>query len=172
VAEPDWKVLRDAISRGDADLTVVLLEPAAIDEITWSGSPAHLEHVRHELERVRTGEVVYLVVRADGRAVSKGGVDFAKEPCAGTIYQVATRPDLEGLGLATRLFEELEHHTVERGCRRIRLGVEREEHRTRRLYEHLGYRSIGESEASWEAERPDGSRYIYTTTLVELEKLV
>ena len=170
MAEPDWSVLREAISNGDAVITVSSLEPAAVDEIAWSGSRTHLENVRQQLARVPAGDVVYLGVRADGHAVSKGGVDFSKEPGAGTIFQVATHPRLEGLGLASLLIATLEHHSIEHGRRRLRLGVEREEHRTRRLYEHLGYRRIGESEASWEAERPDGTRYLYTTTLLEMEK--
>ncbi len=29
---------------------------------------------------------------------------------------------------------------------------------------------MGESEASWEAERTDGSRFIYTTRIVEMSK--
>ncbi len=48
------------------------------------------------------GHVVNLTLRADGQPVPKGGIDFAKEPGAGTIWQVATHGKLEGLGLATR----------------------------------------------------------------------
>jgi ribosomal protein S18 acetylase RimI-like enzyme len=100
--------------------------------------------------------------------VSLGGIDFVKEASAGTIYQLATHPRLEGLGLATRLIGELEACALRRGVRRFRLGVELDNARARRLYEHLGYRYMGESEASWEAEADDGSRFLYTTTLAEM----
>lgn len=87
------------------------------------------------------------------------------------MWQLATHPRLEGLGLATRLIHELEWRAVERGVRRLRLGVELDNKRARQLYEHLGYREIGQSEASWQAEAPDGSRYLYTTTVTEMEKV-
>jgi hypothetical protein len=43
-------------------------------------------------------------------------------------------------------------------------------HERRRLYERLGYHAIGQSEVSWEAEAPDGSRFLYTTTVTEMAK--
>lgn len=92
------------------------------------------------------------------------------EPGAGTIWQLATRPRLEGLGLAATLIRELELRAPQRSITNFRLGVEPDNERAIRLYEHLGYRSIGESEASWEAERSHGSRFLYTTRLVEMSK--
>jgi ribosomal protein S18 acetylase RimI-like enzyme len=146
-------VLRSAIVGGGATLEVSPLEAGAIHEITWSGSRSHLGNVARQLQRVDTGEVVYLIVRADGLPVAKGGIDFAKEAGAGTIWQLATHPGLEGIGLATRLIAELEQRALERGVRRLRLAVELDDVRARRLYEHLGYRSIGESDASWSRQR-------------------
>jgi ribosomal protein S18 acetylase RimI-like enzyme len=102
--------------------------------------------------------------------VAKGGIDFAKEAGAGTIWQLATHPRLEGLGLATTLIRELEVRAAQRGVTNLRLGVEPENERALRLYQHLGYRAIGESEASWEADRSDGSRFLYTTRILEMSK--
>ena len=109
-------------------------------------------------------------MRVNGVPLAKGGIDFAKEARAGTIWQVATHPQLEGLGLATLLIEELEKRAVRRGVCRLRLAVEIENDRARRLYEHLGYRHIGNSEASWEAEAADGSRFQYAAKLTEMLK--
>jgi len=167
----DYEALRSAIASGAAPVEVTPLQLADLGTISWSGSPSHLENVATQLQRVDSGEVVYLVVRADGHPVSKGGIDFAKEANAGTVWQLATHPRLEGLGLATRLIHELELRAVERGVRQFRLGVELDNVRARRLYEHLGYAEIGESEASWEAEAADGSRFLYCTTLTEMAKL-
>ena len=168
----DYAVLRASIVSGSTQIRVTPLDPAAIDDIAWSGGRSHLENVASQLQRVDTGEVEYLAVRADGHAVSKGGIDFAKESDAGTIWQVATHPQLEGIGLATLLIHALESRALERGVSRIRLGVELDNGRARRLYEHLGYRVIGESETSWEAETADGSRFLHTTTLAEMLKVV
>jgi ribosomal protein S18 acetylase RimI-like enzyme len=167
----DYEALRAAIARRAARVEGRALEPSDLDTIAWSGSPSHLDNVAIQLQRVDTGEVVYLVLRAVGHPVSKGGIDFAKEPGAGTVYQLATHALLEGLGLATRLIQELESRAVERGVRQFRLGVELDNVRARQLYEHLGYREIGESEAAWEAETEDGSRYLYKTAITEMAKL-
>lgn len=59
---------------------------------------------------------------------------------------------------------------LRRGVRRLRLEVEIQNTRARRLYEHLGYGPIGESEVSWEAEAEDGSRFLHRTKLTEMLK--
>jgi ribosomal protein S18 acetylase RimI-like enzyme len=76
----------------------------------------------------------------------------------------------EGLGLATRLIGELEARALQRGVRRMRIGVGIDNPRARRLYEHLGYAPIGESEASWTAEAEDGSPFLHTAKLIEMLK--
>jgi hypothetical protein len=114
--------------------------------------------------------VDYLAVRAGGVLVAKGGIDFAAEAGAGTIWQLATHPRLEGLGLATRLIGELEACALRRGVHRLRLGVEVDNPRARQLYERLGYEPIGESETAWEADAEDGSRFLYRTRLTEMAK--
>jgi ribosomal protein S18 acetylase RimI-like enzyme len=171
MGEPGYEQLRGRIASGLARVETLELTGDDLGAIGWSGSRAHLENVARELERVPAGEVEYLAVFVDAQPVCKGGVDFAKEAGAGTIWQVATHPLLEGLGLATILIRELETRVARHGLSRIRLGVEPDNERARRLYEHLGYRAIGESDASWEAERDDGSRFLYTTTIIEMLKL-
>jgi ribosomal protein S18 acetylase RimI-like enzyme len=145
----DYEALRTSVLNGTVNLDVTPLTGDQIEQVSWSGSRAHLENMVQQLRRVGSGEVEYLAVRAaEGFPVATGGIDFAKEPGAGTIWQVATHPRLEGLGLATRLMEELEARARRRGVRKVRLGVEIGNDRARRLYEHLGYEPIGESEAS------------------------
>jgi ribosomal protein S18 acetylase RimI-like enzyme len=168
----DYGDMRGAITDDTVHLDVTPLEPTDLEEIAWSGSQTHMENVALQLERVGVGEVEYLAVRAGGHAVSMGGIDFAKESGAGTVYQLATHPQLEGMGLATRLIGELEARALKRAVTRFRLGVELDNARARRLYEHLGYRYMGESEASWEAEAEDGSRFLYTTKLAEMVRVV
>jgi ribosomal protein S18 acetylase RimI-like enzyme len=170
VTPAEYGALRASIGTGAIGVEVTPLQPDDLEAIGWSGSQSHLANVAVQLERVNTREVVYLAVRADPHVVAKGGVDFAKETATGTLYQLATHPRLEGLGLATRLVHELEMRAVERGIRRFRLDVELDNARARRLYEHLGYRRIGESEASWDAQAADGSRFLYTTTVTEMLK--
>ena len=167
----DYDALRAAIADNTASIEIAPLEVIDLAAIAWSGSRSHLDNVATQLQRVNIGEVEYLVLRADSHPVSTGGIDFAKESDAGTVFQLATQPRLEGLGLATRLIHALERRAVARGIERLRLAVELDNRRARRLYEHLGYREIGQSKASWQAEAPDGSRYLYTTTVTEMEKV-
>ena len=170
VVDVDLNALRTAIVSGTESLDVTPLHAEEIELIAWSGSRTHLENVLGQLPRVATGAVEYLTVRAGGLPVAKGGIDFAKEPRAGTIWQVATHPLLRGLGLATRLIGELESCAIKRGVRRLRIGVGIDNHRARRLYEHLGYEPIGESEASWMADAEDGSQFLHTAKLIEMLK--
>ena len=168
----DYDALRTAIVSGAAHIEITPLEPGDIEDIAWSGSRTHLENVVLQLQRVANGDVDYLAVRANGHAVCKGGIDFAEEPGAGTIWQLATHAQLEGIGLATRLIHELEQRALERGIGRLRLAVGLDNERARWLYEYLGYRAIGESEVSWESEAADGSRFLYTTKVTQMLKVV
>jgi len=173
VASIEIQRLRSGILSGAVKLLVVPLGLGDLEGIAWSGGRAHLENVACQLGRVGSGEVEYLAVRVSGGCVvAKGGIDFAKEPGAGTIWQLATHPGQESLGLATRLISELEVSACRRGVHRVRLAVEVGNNRALRLYEHLGYEPIGESNASWEAEAPDGSRFLYTAQLTEMAKIV
>ncbi len=171
VRDPDFDELRHRIASGVARIEVLPLASDHLESIAWSGSRTHLENVARQLDRVPTGEVEYLAVFAEGLPVSKGGIVFADEADAGTIWQLATHPRLEGLGLATTLIHELESRAARRGITALRISVAPDNERARRLYEYLGYRTIGESSASWEAERSDGSRFIHTTRILEMGKL-
>ena len=142
-----------------------------LDRIGWSGTATHVRNVAEQLGRRERGEVDYLVVRDTvGVPIAKGGIDWAHEAGAGTIWQLATHGDHEGRGHATRLIAEAERRIRERGLPRARLAVEPDNTRARALYEHLGYVVAGEREVGWEHEREDGSMGWYATTVLEMEK--
>jgi len=147
------------------------LRPEDLAHLAWSGSAAHLRSVAGYLDRVPTGEVEYLVVRGvDGTPVAKGGIEYTEAPGLGTVMQLATDGDLQGLGLASALLAVAESRIRRRGLKVARLGVGDDNPRARALYERLGYRAIGRREVSWEAEHEDGSLFIHTTTITELDK--
>jgi ribosomal protein S18 acetylase RimI-like enzyme len=162
--------LRRRIASGDVRLTVEPLMPDEVQLLRWSGGPTHLDNVARQLQRVRAGETDYLVVRADDTMVCKGAIDFTEKPGAGVIWQVATHPSLEGLGLATTLIHELENRAARRNLSSVGLAVELDNDRARRLYEHLGYHPVGESEESWISAHPDGSTFLYRTTVTLMSK--
>jgi ribosomal protein S18 acetylase RimI-like enzyme len=158
-------------SGGPTHLVIDDLKPDELDALAWSGTASHLRSVAAYLARVPTDEVEYLVARApDGTPVAKVGIDYLEAPGVGTILQLATHNQLQGLGLASALIAAAEERMRRRGVAIARLGVEDHNPRARALYERLGYRAVGRREASWETEAADGSRSLYTTTLTEMDK--
>ena len=152
-------------------MTVDDLRRADLVRLASWNTRTHLASMERYLDRRDgSGDAEYLVVRgADGDPICKGAVDYAEHPGAGTIVQVATRPGFEGRGLATMLMAEAERRIASRGLP-ARLGVEPDNERARRLYEHLGYVAVGDRDVGWEHEHPDGTIGWYSTTIVELEK--
>ena len=91
-------------SEGAGALVIDDLCGADLARIGWSGTKPEVRAVAEALGRVSSGEVEYLVVRARlGEPVAKAGITYTAHPGAGTVWQVATHPDLQSLGLGTRL---------------------------------------------------------------------
>ena len=162
----------DALSaHGPSCLVIDDLARSDLELLSWSGTATHLRSIAAYLARVSDGEAEYLVARGlDGAPVAKTGIDYSERPGAGTILQLATHPQLQRLGLATTLISAAEERIRRRGLGLARMSVEDDNPRARALYERLGYRPVGRSTESWEAERDDGSLYLYTTTVTDLEK--
>ena len=146
------------VLRGLTSLTIDDLTTEDLPHIAWSGSPSHLRSVARQLARISTGEVDYLAVRAPGgQPVAKG-------------VQLATREELQGLGIGTLLVRELERRIERRGCRAAMLSVDQANRRPQALYERLGYRVVGERVSGWEVTKPDGSAGWYEAKLTDLRK--
>jgi ribosomal protein S18 acetylase RimI-like enzyme len=166
--------VRDVVRAGQIDRLVIDdLTMEDLDRIEWSGSQSHIRHVRAALGRVASGEVEYLVVRTpDGSPVAKGGIDYAAHPGMGTIWQLATHPRLQSLGLGTRLIAEAERRIVRRGLPWVVLAVEDANPRARALYERLGYRFWTRRLESWQVEGADGEARLYESEVAVLRKRV
>jgi ribosomal protein S18 acetylase RimI-like enzyme len=170
-AELVAEVRRAIAVSGVAVLKVDLLRADDLPLLGWSGSPTHIRSVASALERVRSGRVDYLVVRSpSGKPVAKGGVDYVKVAGTGTLWQLATHPRLQGLGLGTLLIAHAEDRIRARGCQWAALGVEDHNPRARALYERLGYRAYGREPASWEQEDELGRLVTYETDVTLLRK--
>jgi GNAT superfamily N-acetyltransferase len=164
--------LRDTLTNfGVERLVVNDLTYDDLAELGWSGSPLHVRHVAAELLRAADGDAAYLAVRApDGAPVAKVAIDYTMEPCVGVIHQLATHPDVQGLGIGTRAIEAAEARIRARGLKTALLSVEQDNSRAKALYERLGYATSGERIASWESQRDDGSTFVYTTVLTDLRR--
>lgn len=142
-----------------------------LSSLGWSGTPSHLVSVRRALDRVASGGVEYLVVRApDGHPIAKAGIDYAANPGAGTLWQMATAHELQGRGIGTHLISVAESRIRERGLSVARLDAEDNNPRARALYERLGYRETGRRSAAWDVEDASGNVSLHETELVMLRK--
>ena len=156
---------------GVGNLVVDELIETDLNDLDWSGSRTHIDHVRKALARVPSGDVEYLVIRSpEGAPIAKGGIDYAANKDAGTLWQLATHGALQGLGLGTRLIEVAEGRIRARGHRFAYLSVEDGNTTARRLYERLGYSEVGRERASWEAEDGQGNLYTHEADLAVLRK--
>lgn len=159
------------VRNGPAALRVDDLNRDDLARIGWSGTERHVQSVAEVLDRVEQGEAEYLAVRGpDGAPISLGAINYWEAPGVGTIFQLSTHPDLQGLGLGTALITQAEERIRRRGLQVARMGVEDDNPRARALYERLGYVPTGRRSVSWEAQRSDGSLFLYETVITELDK--
>jgi GNAT superfamily N-acetyltransferase len=156
---------------GPAGLLVDDLVRQDLSSLDWSGGWTHLASVSHSLDRVESGEVEYLVVRApSGYPIAKGEIDYAIKPGTGTLSQLVTAEALRGLGIGAHLIAVAETRMHKRGVRVAELGVEDDNPRARALYERLGYSEVGRESAAWNVEDADGTVVLYETELAVLRK--
>ena len=152
-------------------LTVRDLTAGDLPACAWSGSATHLASVAEALDRARLGEVDYLAVcPPSGLPVAIGGIDYAKTPGAGTLWQLAVHEALQSCGIGTILIRAAEQRIRGRGLHRAELGVEECNPRARALYERLGYVAYGREPASWDEEGADGSIVRYETVCTLMRK--
>jgi ribosomal protein S18 acetylase RimI-like enzyme len=171
-AERDENPLRQAIvAFGVKNLPVADLSEEDLPGVEWSGSPLHLQNIRAALRRVPIGQVEYLCLRApNGEIVSKCGINYAWLPGTGMLYQLATRDDVMGLGIGTRLIRAAEDRIRKRGLTKASLRVDLDNARARALYERLGFRPLREVTSEWDQQAPDGSIRRHVAHQVEMEK--
>jgi len=152
-------------------LTIRDLTPEDLPSCAWAGTALYLAHVAEALERAAGGEVDYLAVcPPSGQPVALGGVDYAKAPGAGTLWQLVVDEALQSCGIGTILIRAAEQRIHARGLHWAELGVEECNPRARALYERLGYIAYGREPQSWEEEAPDGTITRYETMCTLMRK--
>jgi GNAT superfamily N-acetyltransferase len=164
-------VRRVLAHEGPAGLLVDGLVREDLPLLGWSGSSVHLASIGRALDRIESGEVEYLVVRApSGYPIAKGEIDYTIKPATGTLSQLVTADELRGLGIGAHLIAIAEARMRDRGVRTAELGVEDDNPRARALYERLGYSEVGREFAAWNVEEADGRLVLHETELAVLRK--
>jgi ribosomal protein S18 acetylase RimI-like enzyme len=152
-------------------MTIRDLTPEDLPSCAWSGPATHLASIARALECAHGGVVDYLAVcPPSGLPVALGGIDYAKNPGTGTLWQLAVHGALQSCGIGTILIQAAEQRIRARGLHRAELGVEEHNPRARALYERLGYTAYGREPESWDEEAPDGTITRYDTVLTLMRK--
>jgi ribosomal protein S18 acetylase RimI-like enzyme len=102
--------------------------------------------------------------------VAIGGIDYARTPGAGTLWQLVVHGALQSCGIGTILIQAAEQRIHARGLHRAELSVEECNPRARALYERLGYVAYGREPDSWDEQAPDGSITQYETVCTLMRK--
>ena len=104
--------------------------------VGWSQNVFH-----SEIAQMRSGTRHYVVARRSGRIVGYAGLWFAVDEAH--VTNVAVAPDSRRQGIALSLMLHLAEVAIERGCVAWTLEVRITSHGAQRLYESLGFESVG-----------------------------
>ena len=109
------------------------------------GSARHLRYCRDEFARGPTALTILVALDADEVPVGKVHLDFEARANEGAAVLIAASvsPAIRNRGIGTELMRAAEAFACGRGCQAILLGVEDSNPRALRLYERIGYRSVG-----------------------------
>jgi GNAT superfamily N-acetyltransferase len=108
-------------------------------------------HVRQVVDD-RPGEVVFLLAFANGKPVGRLGIDFGRKANDGVVqlWAFSVLPALQRLGIGTALMHEAERLIAAdpRSSSIVEIGIDEWNHDAGRLFERLGYESVG-AERGW-----------------------
>jgi ribosomal protein S18 acetylase RimI-like enzyme len=109
------------------------------------GSARHVQYCRDQFARGAAALTILVALDSDDVPLGKVHLDFEARANEGAAVLVAAsvRSPARNRGIGTELMLAAEVFACGRGCRAILLGVEDTNPRARRLYERLGYCSVG-----------------------------
>ncbi len=152
-------------------MTIRDLTRADLPSCRWSGSPTHLVSIATALDRAERGEVDYLCAcPPSGFPLGHCGIDYARSPGAGTLWQLAVHGGLQSLGIGTQLIQAAEQRIRGRGLGRAELAVEESNPRARVLYERLGYAEFDRETQGWDDQTEEGYFVRYETQCILMRK--
>ena len=129
-----------------------------LPQLEWFGLyTEHRQLIKDAFRRQQAGEVVMLLADLDGFPVGQAWLDLSAQAgdSVGVIWAVRVFPLLRNHGIGTRLMVAAERLLFEKGYQWSELTVDKHEPRARRLYERLGYRSMGSTEGLLRYTTPD-----------------
>ncbi len=140
-----------------ANITIQVCRAEDVRNLEWFGA---LTEFRHVIERAFTrqqmGDVVMLNAMLNDFPIGQVWIDLYKQrdQQIGVLWALRVLPLLQNLGIGTQLVGSAENVLRRRGFGWAELDVERDNIAAKRLYERLGYDTIGEFENRWDYIKP------------------
>jgi len=94
-----------------------------------------------EIDLARRGDRYYVVARREGELVGYGGLMFVVGDAH--VTNIATHPDHQRSGVATRVLADLSWEAIRRGCQALTLEVRRSNTGAQALYRRFGFAPVG-----------------------------
>jgi len=144
------------------DLKTFRLEALRTEPAAFSSTYAEtvLRPDAHWRERLASTQSVTWMVRRDGRPIGMIGVHLGSDegdPSVAVVVSMYVSQDHRRRGLGRALLQMLiDHVAADPEIETIRLWVTATQEPARRLYESLGFRTVGSDEGEWIMERPIG----------------
>jgi ribosomal protein S18 acetylase RimI-like enzyme len=142
----------------------VLIRPAGradLGQLEWFGHQRHLRpHIEEILDRRERDEAELLVAVANDFAIGRLGIDFERRPGKALLWSFAVIPNLQRLGIGTRLVAAAEATARSRGIAVTEIDVEKDNPAAQALYERLGYGVVGERRDEWSYVDDTGERVV------------
>lgn len=142
-------------------ITIRAAERADLPALEWFGHQRHLApHIAAVLDRRDHDEAELLVAEANGFPVGRIGIDYTRRPGKALLWTFAVIPNLQRLGIGTALIRAGEAAAAARGLTTVEIDVGKDNPGAQALYERLGYKVVGEEQASWSYVDDDGNRVV------------
>lgn len=129
------------------DVSVRRCKRCDLRKLEWFGLYAeHRAIFDAEYARHKRGHNVMLVAEANGFPIGQVWIDIEKKrhENVAVIWALRVIPNMQGLGIGSRLVEAAEELAISEDCAEVELGVEKKNLKAKRLYQRLGYRVVGE----------------------------
>ena len=116
------------------------------------------ESIEAALTRAENGEIIYLVAEINGYPVGQVLVDCItrKDEGVGIVWALRVIPNMQNLGIGSKLMQAAEQTLRVRGLHSAELEVAQDNTGARRLYDRLGYQVTRETVTRWWYRTPAG----------------
>jgi ribosomal protein S18 acetylase RimI-like enzyme len=140
-------------------ITIRMCERNDLRNLEWFGLfTPHREILRSVFNRHLRGDNVMLIADVHNFPIGQVWIDLEKKriESTGVLWALRVLPCLQNLGIGTRLIMAAEELLRHQGFTCSEIGVEIKNPRARKLYERLGYSSIGKVVEEYSFKTPDG----------------